>query len=210
MRTLTFTLILSAAALAADRPVRTFEADPVGAPPPGFLFAATREATVDRWQVRRDAETRVLAHLPDRGPSKGFAIAVLEQPRLRDLEFSARLRLAGGDRSGGLVWRYQDAENCYMTRLDLQEQKIWLYRIVRGNRVRLESTDDLELDPSAWHVLEARHDQERIRVYLGGIKVFDVRDRTFADAGRAGVWASGSSQLHFDDLRLEDRADRDR
>ena len=83
-----------------------------------------------------------------------------------------------------------------------------MYRFVRSNRIRIESKDDLELDPNGWHVLKAVHEDDRIRVYLGGIKVFDAHDRTFPDSGGVGVWSSGESVTYFDDLRVEDRSER--
>ena len=63
-----------------------------------------------------------------------------------DVSVSARVRLAGGQRSGGIVWRVQDAENYYLARLDLDRQDIGLYRVAGGNRTRIEGEDDLELD----------------------------------------------------------------
>ena len=111
-------------------------------------------------------------------------------------------RFAGGQRSGGIVWRVQDAENYYLARLDLDRQDIGLYRVVGGNRTRIEGEDDLELDTAAWHTLRVVQEDENIRVYIGGIRVLRARDRTFATAGSAGLWCTGDAIAHFDDLRL--------
>ena len=105
------------------------------------------------------------------------------------------------------MWRYRDSENFYMARLELQEQKMGLYRVVNGNRIRIDGKDDLELDPNGWYVLKVVQGDDRIRVYLGGIKVFDAKDRTFRGAGGIGLWSSGDSAAQFDDVRIEDRAD---
>jgi hypothetical protein len=119
---------------------------------------------------------------------------------------SVRLRLTSGERSGGLVWRAQDAENYYLARLDLTRQDLGVYRVVNGNRARIEGEDDLELDPDAWHALKVIDEgSEGIRVYLGGIRVLRARDRTFREPGATGLWCTGDSVAHFDDLRVDDR-----
>jgi hypothetical protein len=121
---------------------------------------------------------------------------------LRDLQVSVRVRLAGGSLVGGLVWRYQDEHNHYQILLDLTRRELAMYRVVAGNRIRVEREDGLELDPAAWHTLKIVHEQSEIRVSLGGIRVFEENDRTFG-AGRAGVVAGGIADVWFDDLRIE-------
>ena len=190
--------------VAGSNSVRTFNDDPVGSRPPGFVFASSRQAPSDHWIVERDGDNRFLTHtLGPSGP--GFALAVLDGIQSKDLAISARLKFSGGNGEGGLVWRYQDAGNFYMARLDLHDQRMAIYRVVRGNRIRIEGKDELELDATAWHVLRARHENERIRVYLGGVKVFDVIDRTFRQPGSVGLWSAGESAISFDDFRVEDR-----
>src|SRR6185436_19060611 len=49
------------------------------------------------------------------------------------------------------------------------------------------------------HVLKVVQGDDRIRVYLGGIKVFDAKDRTFRGAGGIGLWSSGDSAAQFED-----------
>ena len=85
----------------------------------------------------------------------------------------------------GIAWRVQDANNYYLARLDVDggEQDIALYRIVNGNRVRVDGEDDLELDRAAWHTIKVVQEDDTIRVYLGGIRVLRARDRTFAKPG---------------------------
>jgi hypothetical protein len=117
------------------------------------------------------------------------------------------MRLAGGSLVGGLVWRYQDEHNHYQMLLDLVRRELAMYRVVAGNRIKVEREDDLELDPAAWHTLKIVHDQSQVRVSLGGIRVFEDQDRTFR-TGRAGVIAGGIADVWFDDLRIEPERDR--
>ena len=85
-----------------------------------------------------------------------------------------------------------------------------LYRVARGNRIRLEFEDDLELDRDAWHVLRVEHADGRIRVSLGGIGVMRARDRApRRDRARRHL-VRGGATAWFDDCTSRRPADRER
>jgi hypothetical protein len=203
-----------AAGVMADQrpPAVTFDADKVGAPPPGFAFIAWRQPSAGRWTIQRQGSNGYISHEADPAAA-GYALAIAPPAALRDVEIAVRLRLAGGGRAGGAFWRYQDPQNYYAAVLDLARQRLSLCRVSAGNRVFLEIEDDLELDPDAWHTLKIVHDDQDIRVSLGGIRVFEESDRrgsrTLSDAGRQGLLAHGNADVWFDDLRIqEDRRER--
>ena len=117
------------------------------------------------------------------------------------------LKAIGGGRTAGLVWKYQDPMNHYSAQLDLAKQELAIYRVVNGNRIRLEREDDLELDPDAWHSLKIFQERGEIRVYLGGIRVFSERDRLPRGRASVGMWTGGDSTVMFDDFRIEDETE---
>jgi hypothetical protein len=200
----------AAATLAAQRgEVWTFDADATGAAPPGFTLAAMRQASPGAWLVRDEAGLRVLSHGAEPAAT-GYALAIAPGEPRADVLVSVRLRLAGGRRVGGLVWRYQDAHNYYAAVLDLGDGSLSMYRVAGGNRVALERRSHLELDANAWHTLKVVHDDEAVFVSLGGIRVIEERDRRFdrLGPGLSGVVAGGDADVWFDDLRIE--PDRDR
>jgi hypothetical protein len=201
---------LALASASAQVSVRTFDEDALERAPAGFILAVARQQTPGRWLVRAEGANHYLTHLTDPAAAGGFALAVLDAPHPAQMRASVRLKLTEGERVGGLVWRYQDAENFYVAALDLRVQEVGLYRVVRGNRIRLDEEDELELDPSAWHSLRLVQDDDDIRVSLGGIGVMRARDRTLAEGGRAGVWSGGGATAWFDDLRVEPELDDDR
>jgi two-component system OmpR family response regulator len=200
-RLLAMVLALASAVVSAQHSqatVRGFESDRQGMPPVGFLFSETREAAPHRWTVRRSGQVQVLEHRGDTVNGRGFSTAVLDQPQLQELEVSARIRFLSGDREAGLVWRYRDPRNYYQAELSLGGQSISLFRIADGNRVRLDVEDDLELDPEAWYTLKVVQRERSIRVYLGGIRVFEERiDRSMCPAvsvsGAAAVRSRSST-----------------
>ena len=210
-RLATVVLVVAAAAATATAPdsARAFETDPVGRPPAGFTLHVARQPSAPRWVVRREGANGFLAHDGDPGGHAGFTMAVLDTEQRRNVSVSARVRFAGGQRSGGVVWRVQDAENYYLARLDLDRQDIGLYRVAAGNRTRIDGEDDLELDTTAWHTLRVVQEDENIRVYIGGIRVLRARDRTFVKPGAVGLWCTGDALAQFDDLRLTTPEDKD-
>jgi Domain of Unknown Function (DUF1080) len=202
MLLLVFSLFVQVAAVQGIV-LRTFDDDKTGAPPAGFALAAGREASADQWGVRREGKGGVLAHTGLQSPRDSFALAVFSGAQYGDAEISVRLKATGGGRSAGLVFKYQDPMNHYAVQLDLANQDLAMYRVVSGNRIRLEREDDLELDPEAWHALKVVQDGDEIRVYLGGIRVFTDRDRTPHAALSVGLWSAGDTTVLFDDFRIE-------
>ncbi len=202
---LTLALFFQVASAAQAVLTRTFEDDKIGAPPAGFQLAAGREAPADRWTVRREGDGRVLVHEGKAAPADSFAVAILSGVQYADVVVSVRFKATGGGRTAGLVWKYQDPMNHYTAQLDLVRQEVSVYRVVSGNRIRLEREDDLELDPDAWHSLRIVQANEQVRVYLGGIRVLSERDRQPRASAGIGIWVGGDSTVMFDDLRVEDR-----
>jgi hypothetical protein len=205
-------LAVACAALQAGQPsvLHDFNQDGSGSVPPGFELAAMRQGTPGTWLVRRDGDNGVLVH-EAADKASGFALALAPAAPLRDVQASVRLRLVAGARAGGLVWRYADANNYYGAILDLGKAEVVLFRVSAGNRTFLEMEDDLELDSAAWHTLKIVHDESRIQVSLGGIRVFEERDRRYERGtapGKTGLIAAGAAEVWFDDFRIE--PDRDR
>ena len=191
-------------------PARTFDTEAVGAAPTGFILAAMRQASPGTWAVRKHGTSTHLVHDAD-AAAAGVSLAILSGASTSEFVASVRLRLAGGARAGGLVWQYQDEHNFYAAMLDLTRQELSMYRVTGGNRVRLETEDDLELDPEAWHTLKVARDDGRIYVALGGIRVFEERDERGGHgsaAARLGLISAGNAETWFDDLRVGEDRDR--
>jgi hypothetical protein len=202
---LALALFFQTAAAAPNVILRTFEDDKAGAPPAGFQLAAGRDAPPAQWTVRREGKAQVLVHEGKTAPPDSFAVAILSGAQYSDVSVSVKLKATGaGGRSAGVVWKYQDPMNHYSVHLDLVRQELLMYRVVSGNRIRVEREDDLELDADAWHSLRLLNENGQIRVYLGGIRVLNERDRFPQAPANVGIWVAGDSTVMFDDFRVED------
>lgn len=187
----------------AQSTLLTFDTDKVGAPPAGFTFAAWRQPSAGEWLVRRGTSNYL--HHPATPAAAGYSLALSPATAARDVELTARFRLVDGGRAAGLVWRYLDDHNFYAALLDLGRGEVALWRVTGGNRVLLEVEDDLDVDADAWHALRVRHDDEEVRIYLGGIRVVREDDRRGSrtlGAGRGGVIAQGDAGVWVDDFRM--------
>jgi hypothetical protein len=194
-------IVLAGAVVPAQRVAWTFEDTAPGRPPQGFVFADGQTATPAPWQVVRDGGNAVLAHAAD--PRGGVALAIAPGSPFAGSSLSARVRFPDGPSVAGLTWRHRDPQNYYSVALDLRAQSVRIYRVVAGNRTRLEDEDDLELDPAAWHTVKVEDSGGRMRVWIDGVPVVDGRDRSSPDAGAIGVWANGDATAWFDDLQAE-------
>lgn len=190
--------------------VRNFDEDKAGATPDGLLFGQVKGTAAGRWMVQRAGADAFLAHIGDASQAAGgvvFALLDGNRAEYEDVRVSTRLRVSAGSRVAGVIWRLQDADTFYMASLDLARQRLDVYRLAQGNRVRIRSKEGLALDPLAWHTLTVVHEDNEIRVYLGGLYVFEFWDRALRRPGRVGVWSAADTVAHFDEVRVEPEVD---
>jgi hypothetical protein len=187
--------------------VFNFDSDRADAPPAGFSFDRTGSGAMGRWQVRGSADApskpNVLAQLDADATDFRFPIAVIEGLSLRDLRLSARCKPVSGrvDQACGLVFRYRDENNYYITRANPLENNVRLYFVKDGKRKQLASYSG-RIAAGAWHEYAVEVRGDHIQVHWDGSKVLDHRDATFSDAGKVGLWTKADSVTHFDDLTV--------
>ena len=197
------------AAAQATRVVRDIEDAAAGAPPPGFSSALTGGGGPVRWAVVEDpsspAGPKVLAETSKDRTSDRFPLAILDGFEARDVAVSVRFKPVSGtvDQAAGLMVRLRDPRNYYVTRANALEGNVRLYRVVDGRRTQFAGVD-VRVPRERWQTLGLRVEGERFEVSLDGRTLFSATDRTFAEAGRVGMWTKADSLTHFDAFEAEE------
>lgn len=185
-----------------------FDADRVNESPKGFSFSRTGNGRKGRWVVwpAKDAPSRtnVLAQLDNDDTDFRFPIAVASATRLTDVRLSVKCKPVSGavDEACGLVFRYQDANNYYLTRANALEHNVRLYKVVGSHRQQLAGWSG-PVTRGVWHALRVEALGDHMIVSWDGQNIIVVDDHTFRDAGSIGVWTKADSVTYFDDLVVE-------
>jgi hypothetical protein len=183
----------------------TFDQAAVGAPPAGFTFGRTGSGRSGHWVVRAVSDapsgSNVLAQEDTDPTDDRFPVAVADSPSFGDVSVSVRCKPIGGrvDRACGIVWRYVDENNYYLTRANALEDNVCWYYVQNGKRTEVKRAH-VKVSSGAWHTLRADMRGDHIEIYFNSQKVIDVHDSRFTAPGRVGVWTKADSHTLFDDL----------
>jgi hypothetical protein len=187
----------------------TFDSDPVGDPPAGFEFARTGGGAEGTWVVRDDNDkpgSHVLVQENADPTDYRFPLAVVKDGTYKDVTLSVKARPISGrvDQGFGMVWRYKDAGNYYITRCNADEDNCTIYHTVDGRR-RPFQNKPIKVAKNVWHTLKLEAVGDHFVVWFDGTKVLDAKDETFRDAGKVGLWTKADSVIAFDDFTIEGR-----
>lgn len=161
-----------------------------------------------RWVVQSDegapSGRHVLAQVDADQTDNRFPMAVVDQPSLRDLRLSVRCQTVAGriDQACGVIFRYQNENNYYVTRANALEGNVRFYRVVDGTRRQLAGWDG-PVTSGSWHTLCIDAQGDHVAVSWDRQQVIDIHDQTFQNAGKFGLWTKADSVTHFDDLTVE-------
>ena len=182
----------------------TFDTDVAEKAPAGFSFARTGGGSVGRWVVLAEGGSNVLAQVDADSTNFRFPLALADEPALRDVRVAVRCKALSGkvDQACGLVARYRDENNYFVTRANALEGNIRLYTVKAGKREQIADHDGV-VTANAWHELGLELRGDRLQVVWDGKQVIDHRDATFPDAGRVGLWTKADSVTYFDDFTVD-------
>jgi hypothetical protein len=183
----------------------TFEDRSADGPLPSFETGLTGKGGPVRWELLQDESApnnpTVLAETSGDRTGDRFPLAILKGFEARDVEVKVRFKPISGkvDQAAGLMVRVRDEDNYYIARANALEDNVRLYKVVDGKRRQFASVD-VEVPKGQWQELGLRVEGDRLTVSLDGKDLFSATDRTFAEAGRIGLWTKADSLTHFDDL----------
>jgi DNA-binding beta-propeller fold protein YncE len=182
-----------------------FDNMPADKEPTGFTLARTGSGRVGRWAVRAVADApsapNVLAQEDSDRTDYRFPVAVEDGSTYGDVRVSVRCKAVAGrvDRACGIVWRYQDENNYYLTRANALENNVCWYYVQNGRRIEVKRVN-VPVASDVWHSLRADMRGDHVEVYFNDKKLIDVHDSRFTAPGKIGVWTKADSRTLFDNL----------
>jgi 3-keto-disaccharide hydrolase len=203
-------VVAVAAVLAADDKPKSFRFDKASLDklPAGWKGEQTGKGS-SVWKVVAD----------DTAPSKtGFVLAqttadrdalfnlcVAEDTSYQDVEITVAFKAVKGekDQGGGVVWRYQDADNYYIARMNPLEDNFRVYKVVAGKRAPEFQNAEVKAKAGEWHTLKVTMKGDQIECSFDGKKYLEVKDDTFTKPGKVGLWTKADAQTYFDDFQVQ-------
>ena len=200
--------VASGIAIMAQTVTVNFDKDEPGKPPSGFSFVLTGEGRPGTWVVRREdpEHGNVLVQTDTDTSNFRFPIAFYNEFMAANVTASMQFKpLSGkGDQAAGIVWRYRDKNNYYVTRCNALEDDCSIYHVIEGRRRPFQSKHT-KVASNVWHTLVLEATDDRFVVKYDGTQVLDARDRTFKDAGKVGLWTKADSIIAFDNFTVSGR-----
>ncbi len=178
-----------------------YDTDKVGTNASGFTNKK------GKWEVVADSGAfsgpNVLAQTAENSGST-FNMTLHDEACGKDVKVSVMMKSVSGneDQGGGLVWRAKDTSNYYIARYNPLEDNFRVYKVVNGQRLNLQSADIKHSE--GWHKIQVKMTGDHIECYYDGKKYLDVKDSTFQESGKIGLWTKADAVTYFDDLVFQE------
>jgi hypothetical protein len=180
----------------------SFDQFNTGALPSSWSAGITGDGK-DEWLIIKNGSApsphNVLQH---RGQAT-FSWCVKDAPIFKDGSVAVKIRLEAGkeDQAGGLVWRWKDANNYYIGRINALEDNVTIFSMIKGQRRSLKSID-IKIPKGTWKALQVDFKGSHIALSYDGKKVLETDNDDLSGAGKAGVWTKADSETSFDDFSI--------
>jgi hypothetical protein len=194
----------SAAASEVPQTAIRFDKFAVGALPEGFSTALTHEGPPGKWEIVDYKQTKVLAQTSTDETDGRYPLCIYDGANFKNGTVSVDFMAVSGkvDQAAGLVARYRNKDNYYITRANALEDNVRLYKVEAGKRTQLASAN-LKVTPNQWHNLKFELAGPQLTVFYDDKKLFEVADTTFEDSGKVGLWTKADSVTYFDNLTIK-------
>jgi hypothetical protein len=179
-----------------------------GTAPAGWILSATGNGS-PKWAIVTDGTAPSPPNALEQSGVADFPIAIKRDSNIRDGFVEVKFKPISGreDQAGGVVWRFQDANNYYICRANALENNVVLYRVHKGKRRPISPIGRLlaygvkhPVPAGRWHILRVEFQGVRAKILFNGQVLFETEDKTFTQPGGVGVWTKADSVTRFDDF----------
>jgi hypothetical protein len=169
-----------------------------------FEFAKTGDGKPGEWSIVRSDSPQALAQTSTDSTDNRFPLAIYRPYSGRDVDVSTRFLPVAGkvDQAGGIVIRLTSANDYYVVRANALEDNVRFYRVVGGRREMLAGANT-KVSSKAWHALGIVAKADHFTITFDGQELFAANDRTFAAAGRIGLWTKSDSITWFENIEVK-------
>ncbi|MBS0172249.1 MAG: hypothetical protein JSR62_18035 [Nitrospira sp.] len=185
----------------------TFDSSSPGSLPSSYVVGTLFDGRpAGEWKIlitdRAKSASQVLAQLQPKGTDQTNKLLLMDGTASANIDLEVSyLAVAGkADFGGGLVWHAVDDRNYYLLRVSLIEQKLRLYRVVKGVPQVVKQLDR-PLPATGWHTLRIVQRGCEIKAFYDDVVLIRACDSTFAN-GRIGLLTKADAITYFDDLSL--------
>lgn len=190
-----------------------FDDQPIGELPDGWISGVSGKGGLSfmlgsgdsRWTVEQD-DTAPSSDQVFRQSAEGkFPWAVVKDTALSNGYVQTRFKTISGkeDQAAGLIWRWQDEDNYYVTRANSLEDNVSIYYMKDGRRHTLKYVDtgaDNLVMRNEWHTLRVEFNQDTFVVLFNDMKILEIQDQQIEGSGAVGLWTKADSVTEFDDF----------
>jgi Beta xylosidase C-terminal Concanavalin A-like domain len=175
--------------------------------PADFSVALTGGGGPVAWVIRADPTApsggKVLAQTSTDTTDYRFPLCIYERLTAKDVEVAVQFKAVAGrvDQAAGLVARFQDQNNYYITRANALENNVRLYKVVHGKRTQFAGAQ-VQVASGVWHRLKLAVQGPHFNVFFDDKLVLAATDETFKDTGKVGLWTKADSVTSFDNLSI--------
>jgi hypothetical protein len=185
----------------------SFKGAVAGQPAKGWTADHTGKGDGSVWMVVEDESSpdggKALAQTSGKGSGGFFNLCVADETNFQDIDLTVSFKAIAGkeDQGGGPVWRYTDANNYYIARMNPLEDNFRVYKVVDGKRIELGSADAKAV-AGKWHSIRIVQKGSHIQCYLGDKLLLEVTDETFTQSGKIGLWTKADAQTRFAGIKV--------
>ena len=196
--------LLSLTLLAPAGRIINFDSYKAGQTPPGWMVPDAAKGGSE-WEIRADLTAPTPPNVLVSGASveSRSQLAIFDAVNAKDADVSVRLKpVSGHEESGGVVWRYRDANNYFAARANARDNTVSIFKVENGRREPVYSGVKHSIPVNSWSILKVSVRGARIQVFLDHRRVLDAQDRSFSGVGKCGLWSPSDSTVYFDDFRV--------
>ncbi|MBF0442846.1 MAG: hypothetical protein HQK54_13150 [Oligoflexales bacterium] len=180
-----------------------FNNDASGKLPEGWTEGVTGPGEF-KWLVEQDATAPSYPNVLKQSGNGKYPFCVRKDIQIEDGALEVKFKAVSGkiDQAGGLVWRWKDGDNYYITRANALEDNVTIYHTINGKREKIQVAG-VRVESGKWHTLKVAFKGNQYEVSFNNVVVLSGIDDTIRGAGAVGLWTKADSVTLFDDFTYD-------